>query len=273
MAPKKVMITGVSGIVGSSAYLHMRQFPERYELFGLGRRRALSERVKDARHVDLPADRHFVADIADLDAVLPAVSGMDTVVHMAADPAGGNWESVLRNNIVGAYNLFEACRQAEVKRIVAASTIQVSTGHRQQEPYSAVSQGRLEGLPAAVPMVGVDTPAEPRNLYASSKVFNESLCRTFAHSHGMSCLAVRIGWVVGEDRVPNNRSEDIWCSQRDIAGLIQACVDAPEDLRFDIFYGMSNNRYRWVDLSNGRDKLGFEPQDRAEDRLPDESVA
>ena len=267
MAPKKVLITGVSGIVGSSAYLLMRQSPEKYDLYGLGRRRALSARVRDAREIDLPQDKHRIADIADFESVHQAVEGIDVVVHLAADPAGGEWESVLRNNIVGGYNVFEACRQSGVERIVAASTIQVSTGHRQREPYDAVSQGRREPLPSGVPLVSADVPAEPRNLYASSKVFNESLCRTFSFSHGMSCLAIRIGWVVGEDTVPNERSEDIWCSQRDIAGLIRACVDAPEDLRFDIFYGMSNNRFRWVDLSNAREKLGFEPQDRAEDRL------
>jgi nucleoside-diphosphate-sugar epimerase len=268
MSPKKVMITGISGIVGSSAYLQMRQSPEKYELYGLGRRRVLSDRVKDTRDIDLPADKHMVADIADFDAMCKVVAGMDVVVHLAADPAGGEWESVLRNNIVGGYNVFEACRQAGVKRIVAASTIQVSTGHRGQAPYNAVSQGRLESLPADVAPIGADVPAEPRNLYASSKVFNESLCRTYAYSHGMSCLAIRIGWVVGEDNVPNASAEDIWCSQRDIGGLIEACVDAPEDLRFDIFYGMSNNRFLWVDMDNARQKLGFVPQDRAEDHLP-----
>ncbi len=268
MAPKKVMITGISGIVGSSAYLALRPSPEHYDLYGLGRRRVLSERVKDARDINLAADHHRIADIADFDAVCQAVAGMDVVVHMAADPAGGEWESVLRNNIVGAYNVFEACRLAGVQRIVAASTIQVSTGHRTQAPYNAVSQGRLEPLPEGVPMVSAHMPAEPRNLYASSKVFNESLCRTFAFSHGMSCLAIRIGWVVGEDSVPNDRSEDIWCSQRDIAGLIKACIDAPADLRFDVFYGMSNNRFRWVDLTNAREQLGWEPVDRAEDHLP-----
>ncbi|SVD90816.1 uncharacterized protein METZ01_LOCUS443670, partial [marine metagenome] len=175
MPAKKVMITGVSGIVGSSAYMQMRQFPECYELYGLGRRRVLSNRVKDARDIDLPEDRHYVGDIADFDAVRQAVDGMDVVVHMAADPSGGDWESVLRNNIVGAYNVFEVCRQTGVKRIVAASTIQVSDGHREQEPYNNVNQGHLEPLPAGTPMIGPNVPAEPRNLYASSKVFNESL--------------------------------------------------------------------------------------------------
>ncbi len=267
MARRKVMITGISGIVGSSAYLLMRGSQEKYELYGLGRRRALSARVTDARDIGLPEHRHFVADIAEFEPVRAAVEGMDVVVHMAADPAGGEWESVLRNNIIGAYNVFEACRQAGVRRVVAASTIQVSRGHRTQEPYNAVIQGSPRSLPEGVAPVSAAVPAEPRNLYASSKVFTESLCRTYAHSHGMSCLAIRIGWVVGADDVPNARSEDIWCSQRDIAQLIQRCVDAPEDLRFDIFYGMSNNRYLWVDLSNAREKLGFEPRDRAQDHL------
>ena len=101
MALKKVMITGVSGIVGSSAYLLMRQSPDRYDLYGLGRRRALSDRVKDVRQIDLPAEKHRVADIADFESVRQAVEGMHTVVHLAADPAGGEWESVLRNNIIG----------------------------------------------------------------------------------------------------------------------------------------------------------------------------
>ena len=267
MAPKKVLITGVSGIVGSSAYLHMSRSPERYDLYGLGRRRVLSERVKDARQIDLPEEKHFIVDIAEFEQVLDAVQEMEVVVHLAADPSGGKWESVLRNNIIGAYNVFEACRQAGVERIVGASTIQVSTGHRQQKPYNAASVGQAQPLPEGVPHIGTSVPAEPRNLYASSKVFNESLCRTFAFSHGMSCLVIRIGWVVGEDMVPNSRSEDIWCSQRDIAKLVQLCVDAPADLRFDIFYGMSNNRSLWVDLSNAKEKLGFQPQDCAENRL------
>ena len=80
----------------------------------------------------------------------------------------------------------------------------------------------------------------------------------------MSCLAVRIGWVVSEDKPRNNRG-DIWCSQADIARLVRCCVDAPEDVRFDIFYGMSDSLNRWVDLQNAADRVGYVPQDRAQD--------
>ena len=266
---KKVLITGISGVVGSSAYMLMHQFPDQYELYGLGRRRALSERVTDGRNIALPDSRHFVVEIADFDAVRAAVDGMDVVVHLAAYLSDNDWQVVLRDNIDGAYNIFEACRQAGVSRVITASTVQVSTGQRKREPYNAVSTGRLQPLPDGVPPLSPRVAAEPRNLYAASKVFNESLCHVFAHKYEMSCLAIRIGWVVGEDEVPNPNSEDIWCSQRDIAQLIRSCVAAPDHVTCDVFYGMSNNRYLWVDLSNARDKLGFEPQDRAEDHLPE----
>lgn len=267
MSAKKVLITGVSGIVGSSAYLLLRQYPDRYELYGLGRRRDLSQRVTDGRDIDLPEDRHFICSLDDYEGLARAVEGMDVVVHMAADPGTGKWDSLLRSNVIGGYNIFEACHQAGVGRVIAASTIQVSTGQRGAEPYSAVAQGRLERLPPGVPKVSAAMPAEPRNLYASTKVFNESLCRTYAHTGDVSCLAIRVGWVVAEDRPPSRRALDIWCSQRDIAGLVQACVDAPDDVRFGIFYGMSNNDHCWLDLTNARDLLGFTPQDRAEDYL------
>ncbi|MBC8236382.1 hypothetical protein H8E77_43095 [bacterium] len=37
------------------------------------------------------------------------------------------------------------------------------------------------------------------------------------------------------------------------------------DLQFEIFYGLSNNDLRWSDIENARRKIGYIPQDRAED--------
>lgn len=268
MEPKKVLITGIAGIVGSSAYLHLSQFPENYDLYGLGRRRALSERVRDDRLVDLPDDKFFVCDISDMAGVQKAVEGMDVVVHMAADPAGRSWDSLVSANLVGAYNIFEASLEAGVKRVIAASTIQVVTGYRGgQEPYKSIAEGEIDGLPEGFDKVGSDSPAEPRNLYASTKVFNESLCRTYAYSRDMSCFCIRVGWVVAEDRPPHPNAVDIWCSQKDISRLIQCCIDAPEEKRFGIFFGLSESKKRWCDLENAREIVGYVPEDCGEDFL------
>ena len=172
---------------------------------------------------------------------------------------------MLKSNLIGAYNVFEGCRLAGVKRVVFASSIQASAGYRREAPYAAIAEGRFENLPEPIPMVTEKMPVRPLNVYASSKVWGEALARTYSDTHGMSCICLRIGWVVAADRPPNQRSGDIWCSQRDIAELIKCCIDAGDEIRFDIFYGMSDNRRRWVDIAHARERVGYVPQDGAED--------
>ena len=72
-------------------------------------------------------DRFFLADMADLDAVTRAFTGMDVVVHLAADPRpDATWEHLLESNIIGARNAFEAAVRTGVKRVIYASSIMVS---------------------------------------------------------------------------------------------------------------------------------------------------
>jgi hypothetical protein len=47
--------------------------------------------------------------------------------------------------------------------------------------------------------------------------------------------------------------------------MIERCVEAPEHIKFDIFYGMSNNDYRWADIEHAKVVIGYHPLDRAED--------
>lgn len=266
MTAQRVMITGVYGLIAGEIYNHLRAQPDRYDVYALARRRHPSDRVADGRALDIPDEKFFLSDLSDLDEVTAAMSGMDTVVHMAADPSGFNgWESVLNSNIVGAYNVFEGCKQAGVTRVVFASTIQVSMGYRNEEPYKSIWEGTFEGTPADVPVITHTDPTRTENIYSSSKVFGEALARAYADVHGMSCLCIRIGWVVKEDRPPRPDANSIWCSQRDIVHLTECCINASDDVRFDIFYGMSDNEWRWVDIAHAREVVGFVPQDRAED--------
>ena len=125
-------------------------------------------------------------------------------------------------------------------------------------------EGRDEDVSAGFAKVTVQTPGQPRNLYAASKVWAESLARVYGHTTDLSCLCIRVGWVTGEDEARNGRG-DIWCSQRDIAELIKCCIDADDEIRFDMFYGMSDNRRLWVDIAHARERVGYVPQDCAED--------
>jgi hypothetical protein len=71
--------------------------------------------------------------------------------------------------------------------------------------------------------------------------------------------------VHAEDRPMSPRDFSVWCSQRDIVRLIERCVEAPEALRYDIFFGASRNKWGYRDLEHPRAVLGWEPVDAAED--------
>lgn len=43
--------------------------------------------------------------------------------------------------------------------------------------------------------------------------------------------------------------------------LLACCIEAPHDLRFGVFHGLSANRVRRFDISEARATLGYRPQD------------
>ena len=265
MPQKQVLITGAYGLIGNIVYSHLCSDRDRYEVYGLARRQQPSDRIPRARLQMIPGDRFALVDLTDWAGIQRAVQGMDTVVHMAANPSQyASWESVLQSNITGTYHVLEASRLAGVQRVIIASSVQVNFGYAEAEPYAAILEGRCQDIPATVPVLTHEQPARPMNLYASSKVWGEALAHVYAHRHGMSCICLRIGWVVAEDRPPGEHCGADWCSQRDIAQMVQRCIDAPESLRFDTFYAVSDNPHRFVDIEHARKVLGYAPQDGAQ---------
>jgi nucleoside-diphosphate-sugar epimerase len=266
-SPTRVLITGAYGLIGNLVYARLADQPAIYDVYGLAKDTQPSPRAAQREVNAIPDARLRLADIADLDAVRQAVEGIDVVVHLAGDPDGkASWDSVLRNNIIGTHNVFEACRQAGVKRVVYGSTNQVVQGYGRDEAYQPLLAGRWDEIPPGTfHRIDYTQPTRPLTDYACSKVFGEALAHMYAFSHDLSCLCLRIGWVLADDRVPNLRAQTLWCSQRDIIQLIERCINAPVSLRFDVFFGQSENRYNLVDIQHAKDVLGYVPQDRAED--------
>src|SRR6185295_19117069 len=72
---------------------------------------------------DLGANEKFVAaELADLAQVRKVVTGIDGIIHLGGFSVEGPWETILNANNIGCYNLYEAARQAGVKRIIFASS-------------------------------------------------------------------------------------------------------------------------------------------------------
>jgi nucleoside-diphosphate-sugar epimerase len=253
VARQIVLVTGMSGLIGTAMRHQMDS--ARYEL------RALSRR-------DVPGVVSHRADIADLDAIAPAFAGVDAVVHLAADVRlNPPFEDLLRANIVGTYNVFEAARRAGVGRVIFASSGAVISGWEKAEPYISLSSGRYEGL-RDWPMITHETPLRPNGTYGASKAWGEALGRQYADAYGLSVLCIRIGRVTSADRPQEPREFAVWCSQRDVVQMIERGLAAPSTLLFDIFFATSRNRWGYRDLDHARAVIGFEPADAAEDHRP-----
>jgi uronate dehydrogenase len=246
----KILITGMSGLIGGAV---QRRLAGRYQLTALNRR-------------EVPGVPTVQADISDLDAIRPAFAGQDVVVHLAAvlgDRAG--WPAINRVNIDGTYNVLEAAREAGVKRVVFASSGTVVAGWEQDEPYASLVSGAYDRVQVPWPMLTDQTPVRPRGLYGASKAAGEALARAFADGGEMSVICLRIGRVVAEDRPVNERDYSIWCSQSDVAQMVERCITAPPSVHFDIFYAVSENRWGYRDIAHARQRLGYAPEGRAED--------
>lgn len=204
------------------------------------------------------------ADIADLDAIQPAFAGVDVVVHLAALAGSGNTlAELLGPNIVGAYNVFECARRAGVKRVIFASSGATVSSYEREEPYRTLTTGSQAGVSSWKNLTH-ESPVRPDGLYGCTKVWGEALARHYADEHGLSALCVRIGRVTARDRPAGPREFSVWCSQRDVVRMIEACLTAPSGLRFDIFFATSRNRWSYRDLDHARAALGWEPVDAAE---------
>ncbi|MDP7533015.1 MAG: hypothetical protein QGI88_04510, partial [SAR202 cluster bacterium] len=51
----------------------------------------------------------------------------------------------------------------------------------------------------------------------------------------------------------------------DCVDMIDRCLQAPDDLKFDVFNAISDNRYRWRDIDHPKEVLGWVPRGHAED--------
>jgi nucleoside-diphosphate-sugar epimerase len=249
MANQKVLVTGMSGLIGGAVRTF---FEDKCQLTALNRS-------------DVTGVQTIRADIADFDDMRAAFDGQDTVIHLAAK-SGENftWEEFSSTNIEGTRNVFEAARQAGVKRVISASSGATVAGWELSEPYAAIIAGRYADVPEEWQLITHEMAPRPRGVYASTKVWGEALARHYTDSSDLSIINLRIGLVNEADRPLRPRHYAVWCSQRDLLQMIERCLDAPAELKFDTFFVVSDNHWNYRDLSHAREVLGFEPQDGAE---------
>jgi len=234
---RHVLVTGAAGNIGSYFAENARG---KYALRLMVRRS--DEGIDDIR----PYGEVVFGELADLEGLKEICDGIDTIVHMAGDPdPSATWNDLLQANIVGAYNIFAAAKHAGCRRVIHASSIHAVSGY--------------------APDVQVKTsePVNPGDLYGVSKCFGEALARYMAEKEGVSAISIRIGAFQPEEaaRKPESINMlDAWVSRRDLHQLIEKCIDV-ENVQFAVLHGLSNNRFKRLDISDARELVGYEPQD------------
>lgn len=204
----RVLVTGGAGFVGS----HVADALVEHDL---------SVRVLDSLHPRAhdgipgyanPGAEYIWGDLNDLPVLLRAVEGVDAVCHQAAMVGlgvdFGDVESYVAANDLGTASLLGALHRAGFsgRLVLAGSMVVYGEGAYSCDRHGAVrpEQRDKERLDAGafeplcprcrsdlVPApLTEDAEADPRNVYAATKLHQEHLCRAYAREHPGTTLSV-----------------------------------------------------------------------------------
>ena len=107
-------------------------------------------------------------------------------------------------------------------------------------------------------------PIRPDGAYGIGKAFGEAAARYYADEHGLSTICLRIGTCKASDRPERPRDFATLLTHADLVRLVVAALEAPDGVRFATFYGVSANTWRFWEIEDAREAIGFEPADDAE---------
>lgn len=196
IAGGRFAVVGGASLVGSATVAEMlargAASVRIYDNLSFGSGEAIAHLRTDPRVEVVPGD------ILKLHALLPALHGLDGVVHLAAfmtlnmdrDPWAG-----IDVNVRGVQNVIEACRAGRVGKLVFASSNAVY----------GYGPGVSGDLVEATPFHSQGAPPAAI-LYGASKIMGEQLCRDAHRRHGLHYVVLRYSTVYGErqhDRAAN----------------------------------------------------------------------
>jgi nucleoside-diphosphate-sugar epimerase len=249
---KKILITGAAGRI---AQMVREALKDDYELSGIDLR--APEGYED----------YTVADMTDIDAIRPAFEGKDVVVDFANNPAGNlSWEDAFSNNIHATFNSMRAAQEAGVGRYIYTSSNRITEEYQQDEPYASICRGDYTGLDqASIPLINTSMPVRPNGPYGIGKAAAEAAGRYFVDKHGLSVICLRLGTMGRDDAGPRDQRQfATMLTPRDVKQLYACAVAAPDDLKWGVFYGVSNNKWRFWDISDAERLIGYKPIDNME---------
>ncbi|UOB17748.1 NAD-dependent epimerase/dehydratase family protein [Abyssalbus ytuae] len=233
---KKILITGGFGKI---AKYFIKNFEEKYKI-------TVADIITDNHTF---SDRILIerVDLSDAAACMKLCKGIDIVIHLAgiANP-DSTFDEVLKANIIATKNIFESAVKAGCKKIIYASSAQTIEG------YSEDIQ------------VNKNMSVRPKNLYGVSKCFGEALGAYYAFQKKISLICLRIGaYEFPQDFTEMNaRDLSAYLHPDDFNQLLAGCIET-ENIQYEILNAISNNTYKRLDISQSKEKVGYQPKANA----------
>jgi len=255
----KVGITGAAGNIGKTL---TEGLTDKYEL-------TLFYHQHEIQQDHRQKFKTIRADLTQAEGIKGIFEGLDAVIHLAADPSPASpWESILTNNIVATYNIFEQARRADVNRIIFASTNHVQHGQSMVKTTGSLSPFYIKHRG----YMRLSDPPAPDSYYGVSKLFGENLGFYYWRIYGIQFIALRIGSTFPQDNPSVWKGTDredfvraMFLSKRDCVEVFDRALQVDTD--YLIAYAISDNDRRVFDMKETMEKLDYNPKDNAEDYL------
>ncbi|MEE3381812.1 MAG: NAD-dependent epimerase [Succiniclasticum sp.] len=186
-ASKRILVTGAAGFIGF--HLSRRLLEAGVQVAGIDNLNDYYDpSLKESRLAILRQFPQFTfvkGDIADRDTVEKLFTDFapDIVVNLAAQ-AGVRYSidhprSYIDSNIIGFFNVLEACRHHPVEHLLFASSSSVY-GNQEKTPFATT-----------------DPVDHPISLYAATKKSDELMAFTYSHLYGIPATGLRFFTVYG----------------------------------------------------------------------------
>lgn len=255
---KKVLITGVNGLIGSTIAEHLI---DKFEVIGTS--------IEDANLTGLNL-KYIKLDITDKASFAQLPKKVDVVVHCAAIITHDNYSNILLNaNCIGVQNIAAYANEVGCERIIYFSSLPII------------------GKPSVIPITE-EHPINPPTVYHVTKYFGEQVLKLLMGEDRI--VIFRIPSPIGRKTAPNkivpvfvkNAIENVdynllgqgkriqnYIDVRDIARAVECAINKNA---FGIFNIASEKSYSnkdlaelCIDLFNSSSKISFNGVDKEED--------